>query len=200
MRQFFSRIPFHFIIFLIALVISITIFISQRCEGAELDKGSSYHINYAQGTVFLTCQGFYNGQYVVLRRTLICQDAFANPAAYARFVHIGSRATKVNLTNTSAGNISKTKDFNPDKGESQNFNLLIRTLLQQPLLIPGNNQLSYKLLLPDNSVEQQGIFAVQVDTSQRYCPNWFMNSPNLNDCQYGSPLVCDEYFRQSGCP
>jgi hypothetical protein len=199
MKQLCSRPPFHYLILLIAIILSITIFVSRHCDAAELDNGSAYRVTYAQGTVFLTCQGFYNGQYIVLRRNLLCQDSFANPAAFARFTHAGSRATKVSLTNTSAGNISKTKDFSPERGESQNFNLLIRTLFQQPLLVPGNNLLSYKLLLPDNSVEQQGIFEVRVDTDQRYCPNWFMNSPNLNDCQYGSPFVCDEYFRQSRC-
>jgi len=181
---------------MVGIIIAIFIF-SSTADAAEFKKGSEYNVLYVQGTAHLTCQGFYNGRYITLRRSVSCYDSLVSPGSYSRFIHAGSEATKVKLTN---GSVDKTKKFYAEKGESKNFNLLIRTLFQKPLLHEGINDIDYQLLLEDGTVEESGDFEVFVETAHRRCRPLFLHSNNLYDCQNGSqPQVCNEYFYRARC-
>jgi len=183
----------------LGIIIAILIF-SSTANAAEFQKGSEYNILYARGTVFLTCNGYVNGRFVTLHKSGSCYGDFPFPASTSRFINVGSKANKVKITNHSNKNRSKTKTFYPDKGESKKFNLLINALLQRPLLVAGDNELTYQMILKNGEVVESGPMSIFVETEDRYCPAGSMYSSDLEDCRSGpSYFICDEYFRRSGC-
>jgi len=181
-------------------IILAVLIMGSTASAAEFQKGSEYKTTYVQGYVHLTCHGFMNGRYVTLRRSGFCNVGYDSPASTSKFINEGSKAYKVKITNHSNKNKSKTKTFYPDKGESKRFNLLIHTLFQKPLLVVGDNELTYQMILKSGEVIESGPLSVSLETEERYCPTGYIYSSNIDDCRTGpSFATCDRHFYQSGC-
>ena len=165
----------------------------------EFEQGNDYKILYAHGTAYLTCRGMIDGRFVMVQRTLICNDPFTHPAAFSKFINRNSKAHDVKITNLSNDNYSKTHSFNAKKGESKEFNLLIGSLFQKPLLRNGINSLKYEMLMKDGTVEESGDMVLNVETTMKTCQTIFMDSPDINDCQMGGYNICSRYYYESRC-
>ena len=165
----------------------------------EFEQGNDYKILYAHGTAYLTCQGMLDGRFVMMQRTLVCNYPFTHPAAFSKFINVGSKAHDVKITNMSNDNYSKTHSFNAKKGESKEFNLLIGSLFQKPLLRNGINNLKYEMIMKDGTVEESGDMLINVETTMKTCQTIFMNSYDLNECQMGGYNVCSRYYYESRC-
>lgn len=172
-------------------------FRSANCS--EFEKGNDYKILYAHGTAYLTCKGMLDGRFVMMQRTLICNDPFTHPVAFSRFINKDSKASNVKITNLSNDNYSKTNSFNIKKGESKEFNLLIGSLFQKPLLRNGINNLKYQMIMEDGTVEESGDMVINVESTIRTCQTIFMNSYDINNCQMGGYNVCSRYYYESRC-
>lgn len=184
----------------LAGIIIALFFFGNTAQAAEFQEGYLYQTTHAQGTVLLTCRGFQNGRFVTMHRTNACYVDYHSPSATSRFTNEGSKAYKVKITNHSNKNKSKTKTFYPDKGESKHFNLLISTLFQRPLLIPGENNLTYQMILKSGEVIESGPYNVISTEEYVHCPIDSVFSSNLSDCTVGpSQALCDQYFYRAGC-
>jgi len=168
-----------------------------NANAAEFEKGSEYSVVRLSGTAIVTCSYYENGRHRREHRNIYCIDDFSSPANYSRFIQEDSDAVKVKIVNESNDGRKKTKKFYPKKGESKRFNLLVRSLFQKPLLKIGANNLTYKMLLKDGSVEQEGSFEVQVNFSRRSCRPRYMYSSRESDCHGYS--ICRRYYYDSGC-
>ena len=171
------------------------LFLASLCISAEFKDGDVYTVSHIQGYVHVTCDYMRDGRWYKDHHSVLCAEDFISPVSHSRFVHEGSLAEKVKLTSNL--NVSKTKKFYPEKGESKRFNLLIRTLFQKPLLVPGNNLINYQLLLEDDIIEAQGNFEILVLENQRWCPTRFVHSFNQEDCQ--GFFICNRYLYETGC-
>lgn len=171
----------------------------RESHGAEFEQGNSYKVLYANGTAYLSCQGMYNGQYVIVQRNLVCNDAFTHPKASSKFINKDSKAHDVRITNLSNDNFSKTHSFNAKKGESKEFNLLIGSLFQKPILRNGINNLKYEMLMKDGTVEESGDLVINVESSRKTCQTIFMSSNDVYDCEMGGYSICSRYYNESKC-
>ncbi len=183
----------------VLVFLSVFIFFCSNAYTAEFAKGSEYKLLYAEGTVHLFCRGYYIDRYITTSRTFFCDGVYASPTTYSKFIHKGSLASKVKITNRSNKDYSKTEKFYSKNGESSNFNLLLRSIFQKPLLVEGNNDLFYELFLKDGSLENSGNFEVNVSSENIYCPYASMHSWRVEDCMEGGQGVCDRYFQESRC-
>jgi len=198
MKNFFTRPlkPLTAYLLLSIFGVGIGLLLSSQCNAAEFKDGSHYQLTHASGLAHVTCAYVQNGRYYTRRATVNCTGSFAEPEAFSRFTHEGSDASTVQITNLTT-NYTKSKKFYSSKGESSQFNLLVRTLFQKPLLTTGENNLKYSLLLKDGSVEEEGTFEVYVAFKTRQCRPIFIHSNNMQDCQGMS--VCGRYFYEARC-
>jgi len=177
----------------------VAVFFMSNADAAELEKGNFYDVAYLRGTVRLTCTGYdERGRYQTRFSSIPCYRTVASPGSYSRFIDEDSEAAKVKLFNITK-DYSKTKKFYPKKNRSKNFNLLIRTLFQKPLLQKGINHMKYEMIMEDGTVADYGEFDITVETQKLRCPTRSMFSYNLMDCSGGGQAVCNEYFYQTEC-
>ncbi|WP_127716068.1 hypothetical protein [Halobacteriovorax sp. HLS] len=174
------------------LAVAFSLLFSVAAE-TGLSAGDQFLNHRLEGNITILCSD--RGQ--TDRVYVTCRDSYLTPSMRSKFVYDSDvQADKLELTYTNSRGRSKTKSSNvKDKESSRNFNLWIGSLTQRPLLKPGHNELSYKLLKGKN-VTEQGTFTVNVDPQPvRYCPYRSYYSSSASDCRNAS-LVCGRYFRE----
>ena len=128
-----------------------------------------------------------------------CHDNYLYPSSWSRFYNY----TKVNADEVRLvayhedGSINeKTSQFDPEAGVSKSdFNLWIYTLLQRPLLEPGNNIIEF-FMTKKAVLVQRGSFTIDVFVGEsRRCRYRSYYSHNENDCRTPS-TICRSYFRE----
>ena len=158
---------------------------------AIVQRNISGHIN-------VTCSN--GGQ--ISQASSYCDGIVSDPDSTDYFVGPeGVSADNVTLLATRAdgSTISKSANYDSAQGRSaKRFNLLIRTLLQKPLLKQGMNKVSYSLTA-GSQVKSSGDFNVNVSMGPDItCQSRYFNSFDENDCRIPSNL-CQRYFDEAQC-
>lgn len=149
------------------------------------EHGTEYSVTNVSGQVHVYC-GTQNSFQV-------CSGYQSEPGSYTRLVS-GANANRYQITaiHADGSSVSKKGRFNAGRGQSDEINLFVRSVLQRPLLKIGQNLVRYELTKGGDTVEQ-GEFVVHVaaapDIVCRTGTIWM----NPSSCS-SQALVCDEYF------
>lgn len=162
--------------------------------------GDTFEVIELSSRVELECRARYGR---VTRQIFYCRDQFLSPSDWDHFVFEGVDADEVELTATYENGDMRTKkeDFDAAKGRTEDrVNLWIGTLFQRPLLSFGHNEISYKMLKQDQTVEE-GNFSVQVRLGERrFCRNGYYHTRDPHRCHTSNDEICNfHYRRQNWC-
>ena len=165
-----------------------------------LKNGNNVSSVYIQGEIAVQCQ-VNPGTTTPGNAMFRCEDDILLPSEYDYFVgpqRIQSDQVTLVATHDDGSTRTKTVGYDSAKGQStEQINLWISTLLQRPLLNPGNNTIDYTITYKDK-ITGRGQFKVTVkDGGTKTCKRTgFFWSINPSDCQNGGSL-CDQYFRDN---
>lgn len=156
------------------------------------DIGNKLILTPAEGTAHVRCQENNGGYYW---STYYCDGTFVNPSTHGAIINTNGKidADKVEVVaiHADGSDKSKTEKFNSKKQKSGDFNLVISTLLQSPLLEAGNNVINYNFTKKGQSVKQ-GSFGFHVARNPKlYCEA--LSFSQYGNCNIGN--VCDRYYR-----
>jgi hypothetical protein len=158
--------------------------------------GDEYEIVQLQGNVNIVCLDS-SGQSTAF---YFCRQDVVSPGPFQPFIHPQSLlADEVVITSQRAdGSVrEQTRRFDARSGLSRNFNLLVWTLFQRPLLLEGSNALTYELR-NRGAVVDYGQFDVEVrrDPQGRTCQSRTIFSSDSSMCR-NQAQACDRYFALS---
>lgn len=151
--------------------------------------GDQYEISEWQGNVNVVCRdssAFY-----------FCRAQVVSPDPFQAFTHPNApQADEVMITARRADGSQRdqSRRFDSTTGLSRNFNLLVWTLFQRPLLLEGTNNLAYELT-NQGVVVDFGEFDVEVKRDSRIqtCQSRTVFSSDNSLCS-NQALACDRYF------
>lgn len=178
---------------LYALTIAMTLPVFAR---PGLQSGPTFSRHSVYGEIQVTCRSHSDFASAAFQ----CFEDILQPREYDYFVGPSiPGAAQVTLVADHDPRNSKSMSYRADIGRSSRmFNLWVRSLLQRPLLQPGENQIQYEITNSEGRVLADGKFKVRVTTGGRlYCPRrGFYQSPNIDDCR-SSYNMCNRFFRDN---
>ncbi len=154
-------------------------------------SGNDISIVTLRGTVYMTCYTPMPPAWA----TFYCWDALANPGFSDKFVlsePVDADKVTLSVTKKNGKIIKKTEKYNAKKNESGDFNLLIDTVFQNPLLELGSNEVSYSMMKKGKEVARGTFIATAAVTEERECrPRSLYGS--YSDCT-SQAAACNYYF------
>lgn len=172
-----------------SLLVAFFLFSFMAHGNVGFSTGDEFTSQNFEGSLTLFCPGG-------MSRLVSCSGYGLSPAEYDHLVFPSSiEADKVTLTRVSSRGKqrSKTSKVRSGEGRSQkSFNLWIKTLLQRPLLVLGNNTIKYEFE-KDGNTTSTGEFHVLVREGEtKTCRHAIYNGTS-RDCETPS-LMCSRYF------
>ncbi len=168
-------------------------------SGADFQGQREFTHVELEGRYRVTCFG---GQQTK-SQTHFCRGYLLHPFSWAHFNHVTNKpVTRVELTNQKQNGktVRKKSQWDASNNRSEKkINLWVETLLQNPLLEMGDNQISYELWVDQTSVET-GVVNVKVnDGGLRQCQDYSETTSDQNLCDSPSQ-ACRRFFQlQNNC-
>ena len=171
--------------------ILVTVLSSSLVSAAGFMSGNQFTSVRLSGDVTVLCN--FSGRFD--SRFISCVDETLDPTEFDYFSMDESiPATKVILKSKETGRTKESPYLTEKRRSKKYFNLWVSTLFQRPLLSFGENHISYQLN-DGSKIVRSGEFMVKVSRGRdRLCRHRVMQAGSPDDCNFGSPTICSEYF------
>ncbi len=167
--------------------------ISSYADSVGFQSGSQFWGYAIYGEVILKCTNSEVEEVVDLK----CEDSTLRPNSQDFFVGPkGIQATEVELKVVQEDQTVRVRKLSYNSATNKStskFNLWMNSLLQKPLLAYGSNQVEYKLIRNNTSVNSGRFFVDVKYGGALICPSEIIITNSIEDCRQPYS-VCQRYF------